>query len=211
VCVIAGGGFPRLSVMDIRELDRRALAHAGEIIARVDGTLTRPTPCPDWTLHGLLRHIVSQNEGFAAAARGGGGDLAVWRNGRLGADPRAAYEESARLVGEAFAEDGVPERMFDLPEVGGRAFPGRIAIGFHFVDTVVHAWDVAATIGVAWEPPDELLDVALVIAGMVPDTPDSRGPGLAFEPGVDVPEDAPGRERLLALLGRSPAWQAERC
>src|SRR4051812_49854993 len=77
--------------MDIRELDRRALAYAGEIVAGVGADrLTAPTPCPDWTLYGLLRHMVGLNEGFAAAARGGGADLTVWRNGRLGADPRGA-------------------------------------------------------------------------------------------------------------------------
>jgi uncharacterized protein (TIGR03086 family) len=198
--------------MDIRELDRRALAYAGEVIAEV-GTdqLTLPTPCPDWTLHGLLRHIVSQNEGFAAAARGGGAVLSVWRNGRLGEDPRADVEESARLVGEAFGEDGVLDREFDLPEVGaGSAFPGAVAIGFHFVDTVVHAWDVARTIGADWDPGDEMVGAALRIAVRVPATPESRGPGLAFEGGVEVPAGTPDRERLLALLGRSPAWTPPR-
>jgi uncharacterized protein (TIGR03086 family) len=194
--------------MDIRELDRRAIAYAGEIIAEAGARPpTLPTPCPDWTLHGLLRHLVSQNEGFAAAARGGGADLSEWRNGRLGTDPRAAFAASAKLVGEAFAEDGVLERMFELPEVaGGAAFPGAVAIGFHFVDTVVHAWDVAATVGASWEPADELVGPALRIAERVPQTPDSRGPGLAFEPGVVVAAGTPDRERLLALLGRSPAW-----
>jgi uncharacterized protein (TIGR03086 family) len=195
--------------MDIRELDRRALAYAGEVITEVKADrLMLPTPCPDWTLHGLLRHIVSQNEGFAAAARGRGADLSVWRNGRLGEDPGAAVEESARLVEEAFGEDGVLERMFDLPEVAaGAAFPGAVAIGFHFVDTVVHAWDVARTIGAEWDPGDEMVAAAIRIAVRVPDTPGSRGPGLAFEPGVELPAGVPDRDRLLALLGRSPAWR----
>ena len=194
--------------MDIRELDRQALAYAGEVIAQVTADrLTLPTPCPDWTLHGLLRHIVSQNEGFAAAARGRGSVLSVWRNGRLGTeDPGADVEESARLVREAFGEDGVLDRMFDLPEVGS-AFPGAVAIGFHFVDTVVHAWDVARTIGVEWDPGEEMVGAALRIAVRVPDTPGSRGPGLAFEPGVALPAGAPDADRLLALLGRSPAWR----
>jgi uncharacterized protein (TIGR03086 family) len=193
--------------MDIRELDRRALAYAGVVIAEVEADrLMLPTPCPDWTLHGLLRHLVGQNEGFAAAARGGGAALSVWRNGRLGEDPRADVERSARLVGEAFGEDGVLDRMFDLPEVGS-AFPGPVAIGFHFVDTVVHAWDVARTIGAEWDPGDEMVAAAIRIAVRVPDTPGSRGPGLAFEPGVELPAEAPDRDRLLALLGRSPSWR----
>jgi uncharacterized protein (TIGR03086 family) len=198
--------------MDIRELDRRALAYAEEIVASVGADrLTAPTPCPDWTLYGLLRHMVSLNEGFAAAARGGGADLSVWRNGRLSADPRAAFAESAKLVAAAFGEDGALDRGFDLPEVrGGAAFPGSMAIGFHFVDTVVHAWDVAATIGVPWEPADDLVAAALAIAVRVPESPESRGPGLAFEPGVAVRPDATDRARLIAVLGRSPAWTPNR-
>lgn len=191
--------------MDIRELDRRALAYAGQIIDDAgDGRLTLPTPCPDWTLHGLLRHIVSQNEGFAAAARGRGAALSVWRDGRLGADPPAAFAASAKLVNEAFGEEDVLDRPFALPEVrDGLTIPGAIAIGFHFLDTLVHAWDVAATVGAAWEPDGELVTAALAIAAQVPQDPESRGPGLAFEPVVPAPAGAPDGDRLLALLGRS--------
>jgi uncharacterized protein (TIGR03086 family) len=85
-----------------------------------------------------------------------------------------------------------------------------VAIGFHFVDAVVHAWDVAATIGVPWEPADDLVAAALAIAVRVPESPESRGPGLAFEPGVAVSPDATDRARLLAVLGRSPAWTPDR-
>jgi uncharacterized protein (TIGR03086 family) len=139
----------------------------------------------------LLRHMVSLNEGFAAAARGGGADLLVWRNGRLGADPRTAFAESAKLAVAAFGEGGALDREFDLPEIRGDApFPGSTAITFHFVDAVVHAWDVAATIGVPWEPADDLVAAALAIAARVPDSPESRGPGLAYEPGVAVQPDA---------------------
>jgi hypothetical protein len=45
------------------------------------------------------------------------------------------------------------------------------------------------------------------IAVRVPDTPGTRGPGLAFEPGVELLAGATDRDRLLALLGRSPAWR----
>ncbi|WP_345443287.1 TIGR03086 family metal-binding protein [Actinoallomurus vinaceus] len=195
--------------MDIRHLDRRAQAFAAEIIAQVrPERLSVPTPCPDWTLYGLLRHIVSQNEGFAAAARGEETHLSQWRNGRIDGDPRGAYERSAALVDEAFGAEGVLEAKFSLPEVrdGGR-FPAAVAIGFHLVDTVVHAWDVAASIGAAWRPDEELVAASLAIALKVPDTPADRGPGLAFEPAIDASSETPDRDRLLALLGRSPDWR----
>ncbi|AVV44551.1 TIGR03086 family metal-binding protein [Streptomyces sp. ID05-04B] len=155
-------------------------------------------------LYGLVRHLVSQNEGFAASARGAGEPWAVWRGGDLGDDPARAYEASASVseVTAAFAEDEVLERRFALPEVGeGFAVPGRKAIGFHLLDYVAHAWDVAVTIGAPWEPADELTTAALRAASLVPD--EGRGAGAARRR-IAVPDDAPPGERLLALLGRDP-------
>jgi uncharacterized protein (TIGR03086 family) len=197
--------------MDIRRLDRQALLLTGEMVSRVKTDHLRlATPCADWTLYGLLRHLVSQNEGFAASARGAGEPWAVWRDGDLGDDPAAAYEASVDEVTAAFAEDDVLERRFALPEVGeGFAVPGRIAIGFHLLDYVAHAWDVAVTIGAPWEPAAELTTAALRVAALVPD--EGRGAGAAFGRRITVPDDAPPGERLLALLGRDPSWTPAPC
>ncbi|RFU39295.1 TIGR03086 family protein, partial [Actinomadura logoneensis] len=196
-----------LLASDFRDLDRRALDLFAALAAKVGpADLARPTPCPDWTLHGLLRHQVGQDEGFAAAARGGGEPLAVWRGGSLGDDPHAAVVASGRLVTGAFAEDGVLTRGFALPEVRtGGTFPGALAISFHVVDVVVHAWDVAATLGLPWEPDDELVEASLKIARIVPDDAGSRRPGAAFAPPVAAGGREP-RDVLLARLGRDPAW-----
>jgi hypothetical protein len=48
------------------------------------------------------------------------------------------------LVIVAFAQPGVLERGFALPEImPGVEFPGAQAVSFHFIDYVVHGWDVA--------------------------------------------------------------------
>ncbi len=192
---------------DFRDLDRRAADFYLTFVAQVKpADLTLATPCSDWTLHGLLRHQVSQDEGFAAAARGDGGDLQVWRNGSLGDDPHAAARASLDLVTGAFAEEGVPDRPFLMPEVTDRPVPGRMAVSFHFVDLVVHAWDVAATLGLPWEPSAEMLEASLAVAALVPTDDATRGPGLAFDRAVPAPEDVSPGDRLLTLLGRSPSW-----
>ncbi|WP_264931190.1 TIGR03086 family metal-binding protein [Streptomyces sp. A012304] len=197
--------------MDIRRLDRLALSLTGESVSRVKtDQWGLATPCPDWTLYGLVRHLVSQNEGFAASARGAGEPWAVWRDGDLGDDPAGAYERSADEVTAAFASDDVLERSFALPEVGeGFAVPGRIAIGFHLLDYVVHAWDVAVTIGAPWEPDAELATAALRVAALVPG--EGRGAGAAFRRRIAVPDDAPPGDRLLALVGRDPSWTPRPC
>ena len=134
--------------IDIVALDAQAVGASMDLVAQLTTRdLARPTPCADWTLHGLLRHMIAQHHGFAAAA-GGDGDLAQWQVRTLGEDPAAAYRAAAERVLAAFAADGVLDREFSLPEIArGLMFPARRAISFHFVDYVVHSWDVARTLG----------------------------------------------------------------
>ena len=115
-----------------------------------------------------------QHYGFAAAARGRGAETRVWDPGTVAdavvANPGAAYAASANEVLEAFAADGALDAQFALPEFGpGATFPGAMAIGFHFVDYVVHGWDVARTLGAAFELPDQVVAAALPLALAVPD------------------------------------------
>src|SRR3954451_6585076 len=79
--------------------------------------LGRATPCAGWTLADLLAHMTAQHRGFAAASAGRGADPAVWRPGPVGADPVSAYLAAAERVVTAFAQEGVLERSFVLPEI----------------------------------------------------------------------------------------------
>src|SRR5580692_2796596 len=123
-------------------LDAQAVRASLDLVARATARdLARPTPCADWTLHGLLRHMIAQHYGFAAAsaASAGDGDLARWTLRPLGADPVAAYRAAAECVLDAFGAEGALDRDFSLPEISrDLMFPARRAISFHFVDYVVH-------------------------------------------------------------------------
>lgn len=195
---------------DIRDLDRRAVLAGVEVVRQATpGDLGRPTPCPAWTLGELLAHMAVQHHGFAAAAAGGGADPAVWEVRPLGDDPAFAYAAAADHVIAAFGASGVLEREFSLPEISTRmTFPAGQAIGFHFVDYVVHGWDVARSLGLPYELEPDLLDVALRIAEQVPDGPERLRNGAAFRPGLAAPDDASRLDRVLSALGRSPSWTA---
>ncbi|WP_028802169.1 TIGR03086 family metal-binding protein [Streptomyces sp. 142MFCol3.1] len=192
---------------DIVELDRIAVHESLRVLARAGATdWERDTPCAGWPLRALVVHMTAQHHGFAAAARGTGHEEAHWRESADTDDPGRPYREAASAVLDAFAEPGVTEREFVLPELGG-TFPGRRAVGFHFLDYVVHAWDVAATLGVALELTGATLDAAVAVARRVPADPAFRGPGLAFAPARDVPAGADALDEALRLLGRDPeAW-----
>lgn len=193
---------------DIVELDRRAVEASVDVVSRITAAdLDRPTPCGDWTLSELLAHMAAQHYGFAAAAEGGGGDLAVWQVRPLGDNPVAAYAEAAGRVIAAFAEPGVTGRRFELPEIlPGVRFPGAQAISFHFIDYVVHGWDVARALGVGYQLDDGLVQAALPVAEAVPVGESRLRPGAAFGPGLPAADDAPPLDRIMAMLGRSPAW-----
>jgi uncharacterized protein (TIGR03086 family) len=146
-------------------------------------------------------------EAPAPASDGRRADSGAGRAEGATGDPVGEYTAAAERVLRAFAADGVLSREFALPEIDPKAtFPGGLAISFHFVDYVVHGWDVARALGVGYELDDEVLDVALAIAQAVPDDETRRRPGAAFAPAVPVDAGAVKLDRVVARLGRRPDW-----
>ncbi|MGW7257741.1 TIGR03086 family metal-binding protein [Streptomyces sp. NPDC054834] len=198
----------------LRRLDAQAVRYSVALVRRVTpDDLLRPTPCSAWTLSDLLAHMTGQHRGFAAAALGHGEDLAHWRV-RLPAedaateDAVAEYGEAAEQVITAFAAVAAPDRPFALPELSAvRTFPAAQAIGFHLIDYVVHSWDVARSLGVAYDPGPELLAAALPLARTVPDGDFRLAPDSAFRPALPADDGASTLERILTTLGRSPGWR----
>lgn len=193
---------------DIRTFHQRSLTVAQTVVDQVDpGQLDLPTPCSEWTLGQLLAHMTGQNHGFAASARGETEDLTIWHDRPVGKEPADVFAASAADVITAFAEPGALDRTLWLPEIHPRfRFPAAQAIGFQFIDTVVHAWDVAQAVGVAVDFDQDLLDAALPVAELVPDGANRLTPGAAFAPGLDSGPAGTTLDRILALLGRDPAW-----
>ena len=171
------------------------------------GSLERQTPCSDWTLNGLLRHVVGQNVGLTQAARGGGQERSAWRPIVLGRDPARNVAESASDLVSAFADRGLDGTVW-MPEISAAApIPARVALLAHLVDTVVHGWDVAATLGRSYVVPADLLAVAAAVAKTVPDGANRNGldPARAFGPALHIPVEGK-LDILLAHLGRDPRW-----
>jgi len=197
-----------------RPLHRTAVLESIDVVnATTLADLTRPTPCAGWNLADLLSHMTVQHRGFAAAARGSGADPEVWQpesvRASVIADPARTYADAARDVLDAFAADGVSEATFALPDFGpGATFPGAVAMDFHFVDYVVHGWDVAATLGLPYELPDEVAAAVLPLAMFVPDGEYRSTDGAPFGPAVEGDGDD-DLGRILRHLGRRPDWNQE--
>jgi uncharacterized protein (TIGR03086 family) len=190
-------------------LDRRAVLRTIEIVAAVAlDELDRQIPCAGWSLSDLLAHMTAQHRGFAAAAEGTTDDLSVWEVHPDDGNPVAAYRAAAERAMTAFAAADILDRVFWLPEIlnGGPMVPAPRAISFHFVDYVVHGWDVAVSLGTSdsFDPP--LVAAALKIAEGAPTGPARNAPGAAFGPALSTRLSHSTMERLLLVLGRSPRW-----
>jgi uncharacterized protein (TIGR03086 family) len=199
---------------ELLDLDRKAVALSVDLLDPVTADdLSRPTPCAGWDLAALIAHMTAQHRGFAAAAAGHGADPGPWKPvpaddpvaayRRAAGGPVSAYRRAADDVLAAFAT--AEDALFTMPEIGPMTVPARMALSFHLVDYVVHAWDVAVARGVPFDPAPELVTATLPIALAVPDDDQRLSPGAPFRPAVPVSETATPLERLLAALGRDPA------
>ena len=183
---------------DLIAADAVAVRESVRLVAGLTSDdLSLPTPCEGWDLGTLVTHMTVQHQGFAGA-----GSWEMPPGGRF-PDLVRAYAASAELVLATFAAPGALDRPFALPEISpSQTFPGRVAIGFHLVDYVVHGWDVATAFGVALTLPLPVLEVTLPLARAVPDGPFRLEPGAAFAPALPVPADADPLTEILLRLGR---------
>jgi uncharacterized protein (TIGR03086 family) len=125
----------------------------------------------------------------------------------VAADPAGSYAAAACGLLTAIADDETLTVPFELPDFGpGAVFPFEQAIGFHFVDYVVHGWDLSRALRVALELPDDVVGAALSIGLQVPIGDFRTSASAPFGPALDQVPDGTALDRLLRHLGRSPTW-----
>jgi len=179
---------------------QRALLATGHIVAGVrPEQLSAPTPCKDWDVRLLLNHIIGGNHMFAELARGGRvettGEMADYTR----PDPGTHYLDSAEAVLAAWSEPGAMQRTCHMP-FGD--IPAPAAVSIHFLDLVVHGWDLARATGQAATVDADLAAEALDISSDLL-SPELRQTGV-FGPEVPASQDDPLHERLMAFMGRRP-------
>ncbi|PRC43662.1 TIGR03086 family protein, partial [Mycobacterium sp. ITM-2017-0098] len=96
---------------------------------------------------------------------------------------------------------------FALPEFGPDVtVPGATAMGFHFVDYVVHGWDVAVTLGKPFALPADVIGAALPIAMSVPDGEIRDAEHSPFAHALTPSGTDDDLARILRHLGRKPEY-----
>jgi uncharacterized protein (TIGR03086 family) len=166
-------------------LDQMALVIAG---TRPD-QLTLATPCTDWDVRALLRHIVGGPHVFAAMVRGEPADPSAPQPDRLGDGAPAAPFEAGRGALETALRQH-PERAARLRPIVA-------------VETAIHACDLARATGQTGKLDPAIAEQALALV-RVRLTPAARAASTAFGPEVPVAPGAPAYDRLAGFLGRQP-------
>lgn len=187
------------SPADLLALQGRAITITRRVIDGITPEqMGAATPCTEWDVRAVINHLVVGNKMVSAMAAG---DTPPDRNAVLvGADPKADFATSAREADAAFRAEGVMGRTFRLPfgEV-----PGPMMAGMRFVDTLVHAWDLAKATGQSTTLDPELCQTALDLARMRMGS-GPRQAGAPIGPEVETSAEAPVCDRFAAYMGRQP-------
>lgn len=186
--------------LDLVDLHDRALASTRTFVAGItEDQFDLPTPCDDWTVYELVNHLVAGNRWVSELAAGGtieavgdrfDGDLIA--GGML-----HAYDESAVAAHAAFS---LPDAMVSPVAVSYGPVPGAVYCGHRIIDVLIHGWDLAVATGQPADLDPVLVDACWRIAA--PQAELLAGSG-AFDPALEVADDAGPQTRLLALLGRA--------
>ena len=183
---------------------------AGQMTRLVEGVddaaLDAPTPCPDYTVAGLLRHVGGFAKAFTAAANKDLGAMTSTPPGTTN-EPlppgwRAEMNRDLDALGAAWQS---PDAWTGMTQAGGIDLPGPIAGRVALDELVVHAWDLARSTGQRYECDEATLREVESTVQQFRNGNAGAIPGL-FGAAVEVPSDAPTLDRLLGLTGRDPAW-----
>src|ERR1700730_18339286 len=184
---------------DIAELHKRACEQVTSRVERIAaGQWDLPTPCTEWNVRDLVRHLVSGTSWVAPLVEGRtiaevgdhfDGDL-------LGDDPSGAWRRAVGAAVDACAADGAMQRLVHL---SSGDTPAADYVAERILDLVMHAWDVARAVGADERLDPELVDVARKVLAEKADLWRRYG---ALGAAVETAPGADPQRRLRAESGR---------
>jgi uncharacterized protein (TIGR03086 family) len=163
-----------------------------------DAAWDDPAPCEGWVARDIVRHLVEWIPGLCFTGAG----LELPAGPSVDEDPVGAWLGLRDAIQAALDDPEVAVREFDTP-------PGRVTFEqavdqFATSDVFLHTWDLARAAGL-----DDRLDPAEVrhmLTAMEPMDEILRRSGH-YGPRVEVPDDADDQTKLVAFIGRDPAWR----
>jgi uncharacterized protein (TIGR03086 family) len=186
-------------VSTLPEQFRRASDQFGALVDQIgDDQWEQPTPCTEWNVRQLVRHLVYENV-WAPPLFGGEtieqvGDR--FEGDILGDDPKAAWHQAQKGAVTAVEEGGAMDRTVHLSwgDEKGEEYVTQLLL-----DHVVHGWDLARGIGANDRMDPELVEH--LYAQWKAREEMVRGAGV-FGEQQPTTENADTQTKLLALFGR---------
>jgi uncharacterized protein (TIGR03086 family) len=161
------------------------------------GDWARSSPVAEWTALDIVKHLVEWSRGFL---KGAGIELAPLD---IETDPVAAWKQHVTDI-QAILDDPAG-RVLSNPHTGDKPVDEAID-QFYTADVWMHSWDLAKALGREPDLGQERCSAAL--AAMKPMEQLLRDSGQ-FGPAVPVAHNASPQDKLIAFIGRDPAWQPE--
>jgi uncharacterized protein (TIGR03086 family) len=168
-----------------------------------EADLSAPTPCEDWDLRRLLRHVRTSLADVAdvLAARDFDEGFGPRPRAAAGFDPVGALR--AGIVDFLLASTSLPTAG-RWCEIQGRSLPAKIVVYVGTIEMVLHAWDIAQACRIDRPIP---ADIASALLWVSPPLAQAGLAGHVFAEPVASPITATPSDQLLALFGRQPTLQ----
>jgi uncharacterized protein (TIGR03086 family) len=154
--------------------------------------LGKQTPCREFDIVGLTDHLMNSITAIGGAA---GAEI----------PPRDSSDSVERqiILAARPALDAWRARGLDgTVQIGSNEAPANVMAGILSIEFLIHAWDYAQATGQKVQPTEEVADFVFGLARKII-TPQGRT-NVGFDDPVDVPQDAPVFDRLIAFTGRTP-------
>ncbi|OZD04919.1 TIGR03086 family protein [Rhodococcus sp. 06-235-1A] len=156
---------------------------------------SRPSPVSGWAAIDVVKHLIEWSRGFLA-----GGAGIEFQTLDIDADPKAAWQRHVADI-QAILDDP-SGRVLSNPHTGDMPVDKAIAM-FYTADIWMHSWDLAKALG--REPDLGQERCAAALDAMRPMEQMLRDSGQ-YGPAVPVADDASPQDKLMAFIGRDPAW-----
>jgi uncharacterized protein (TIGR03086 family) len=206
-----------LAPIDPRAVFGRAHATSAGVLAGLrPEQMADPTPCDEFTVRDLAGHLLAVAQRVRNVGRGESpfsvGDTVVVDDGGW----VDAWAEVGDEVQAAWSDDATLTRIVELPWA---TLPGAATLAMWTNELSVHTWDLATATGQQPEWDESVLEVAFAaiqqglpaegrieqfeaVRAQMPTGQDDFS--YPFKAAVDVGDDAPLIDRLVAWNGRDP-------
>lgn len=188
-----------LAADDPRGAMARSVQAARAVLAEVTpDNADNATPCADWNALQLAQHIIAVLDRAAAGPTNQDiNSMPLLADVHVDALNDTALA-SAELLHQNWSDDAALGTTIAVP---WGEFPGAVVIGVYAGETIVHAWDLAVSIGVEMNWPDA--DVAIHFEMSKAGIPEAgRGEEMPFDPVVRPGDEASMIEHLVGWQGR---------